>query len=100
VGFAALAAHGGKFGGDFAVQIVAGGAGRFGIIRNVGPAGLVDGAQRELGIARRVQLPHQYDIELAVEALRDELAHRHRAPRNREDERILPAPLGQGLGQQ
>jgi hypothetical protein len=69
------------------------------VVRDVAPARLVDGAHRELRIPGSVELPHQHDVELSVEPLRDDRAHGNRAPRDRGDQRIAAAPRGQRLRQ-
>ena len=54
--------------GDLRADVVRRRARGLRIFADVGPAGLVDGADRVLGIAGRVQLPREHDVEVAARA--------------------------------
>lgn len=83
---------------DLPLQIVLGPEpGRLGI--EICRAVLVNGSDREFRIERRAQFAHQHDIQVAVQRARDEGAHRHRAARNGEDERMASTVLAETFGE-
>jgi hypothetical protein len=79
-------------GRDHPVDVLPCRPGHLGVLGDVAPAGLVDGTDREFGIARRAELAREHDVELAVQRIGNDLAHRRRAAWNREHDRLLAAP--------
>lgn len=62
-------------------------------------AALVDGADRELRIARRAELAHQHHIQFAVQRVGDHAPHRHGAARYRQHHGPRGAVADQSGGQ-
>jgi hypothetical protein len=60
-----------------------------GVGREVGPAALVDRADRELRLSGGAQLAHQHHVELAPEPVGDDLRHRHGPAGDGQDQRVL-----------
>ena len=64
-----------------------------------GVAAFIHGPNRHLGVKRRAQLVHQHHVQVALQSLGQDTAHRHRTTRDGQNQRVLAAVAHQPLGQ-